>query len=142
MKQILKIAVATLAMASFATIAQAEGDAAKGEAFFKKKCKLCHKIGPKAKKGVGPALNNIVGATAGTLGTKDKYKYSKAMAEAGKGGLKWDEETLDKFLTKPKDVVPKTKMKIPLPGGGVKEAADRANIIAFLKSHTKMEKKP
>lgn len=135
MKQILKIAVASLAMASFATVAQAEGDVKKGEAFFKKKCKLCHKIGPKAKKGVGPALNDIIGATAGTLGVKNKYKYSKAMVAAGEGGLKWDEETLDKYLTKPKDVVPKTKMRIP--GGGVKDAADRANVIAYLKTHTK-----
>ncbi len=133
MKQILKIAVATLAMASFATVAQAEGDATKGEAFFKKKCKLCHKVGPGAKKGVGPALNNIIDAKAGI---QEKYKYSKAMVAAGEAGLKWDAETLDKYLTKPKDVVPKTKMKIP--GGGVGDAADRANVIAYLKTQTKM----
>jgi cytochrome c len=46
-------------------------------------------------------------------------------------GLTWDEATLDKYLEKPKDVVPKTKMAF----AGVKKADERADLIAYLKAN-------
>lgn len=128
MKSAFKLTIAALALVSFAGMAQAEGDAAKGEKVFKK-CKACHKVGEKAKKGVGPALNNIIGAKAGV---QEGYKYSKAMIEKGKSGLVWDDENLDKYLKKPKDLVKGTKMAFP----GLKKDADRADVIAYLKKFT------
>jgi cytochrome c len=58
------------------------------------------------------------------------FKYSKAMQESG---LTWDEATLDKYLTKPKDVVPKTKMAF----AGIKKADQRADVIAYLVEESK-----
>jgi len=133
MKKVIRIAAATLALASFATTAQAEGDAVKGEKVFKK-CKICHAVGEGAKKKVGPPLNNIIDAKAGV---QEGYKYSKAMVAAGEGGLTWSVEKLDEYLTKPKKLVPKSKMN--LPGGGLKKEADRANVIAYLKTFSKKE---
>ncbi len=104
--------------------ALAEADLAKGEKIFKK-CKTCHSL-EEGKKKQGPHLAGLFGRTAGSV---EGYKYSKAMKESG---IVWDEETLDAYLTKPKDLVPKTKMAFP----GLKKEQDRIDIIAYLKEAT------
>ena len=104
--------------------ALAEGDAAKGEKIYKK-CKACHSLEAGTKK-VGPSLAGLFGRTAGTV---EGFKYSTAMKDSG---IVWDEETLDGFLTKPKDVVPKTRMAFP----GFKKEQDRMDLIAYLKEAT------
>ena len=43
----------------------------------------------------------------------------------------WNEENLDAWLKKPKDLVRKTKMIFP----GLKKEADRADLIAYLKEN-------
>jgi cytochrome c2 len=129
MKTALKLAIAAVALTSLTGIAQADGDAKKGEKVFRK-CKACHMIGENAKKRVGPPLNNIIGAKAGS---QEGFKYSKAMTEKGEGGLTWTEETLDSYLEKPKDVVPGTKMAFP----GLKKEDDREDVIAYLKTFSK-----
>ena len=45
-------------------------------------------------------------------------------------GKTWTEELLETYLTKPKALVPRTKMTFP----GLKKEADRANVIAYLNS--------
>lgn len=132
MKKVIRIAAATLALASFATTAQAEGDAVKGKKVFNK-CKACHAVGEGAKHRVGPQLNNIIDAKAGTQ--EGFKKYSKALIAAGEGGLTWSVEKLDEYLTKPKKLIPKGKMPFP----GLKKEADRANVIAYLKTFSKKE---
>ncbi|HEX9770788.1 MAG TPA: cytochrome c family protein [Kiloniellales bacterium] len=104
--------------------ALAEGDAANGEKIFKK-CVACHSL-EAGKKKVGPSLNGLFGRTAGTV---EDFKYSDGMKESG---IVWDEETLNTFLTKPKDVVPKTRMAFP----GLKDEQDRLDVIAYLKEAT------
>lgn len=109
--------------------AHAEADEAqlkKGAKVFKK-CKACHQVGEGAKNVVGPTLNNIVDRPTASV---EGYKYSKAMIAAGEEGLVWDEENLDKYLTKPKDMVPKTKMSFV----GLKKESDRQAVIAYLKT--------
>ena len=98
-------------------------DAVKGKKIFTK-CKACHNAdAPKNK--VGPHLVGIVGRKAGTA---DGYtKYSKAIKDSG---IVWDEANLDKWLTNPKGMYPKTKMIYP----GLKSADDRANVIEYLKT--------
>ena len=114
------IAAATfLALASQA--AWAEGDPTKGEKVYKK-CKTCHSL-EAGKNKVGPHLNGVIGREAGAV---EGFKYSSAMADSG---LVWDEETLDLFLAKPKEVVPKTKMAFP----GLKKETDRQDVIAYMK---------
>ena len=98
-------------------------DAAKGKKLFTK-CKACHNVdAPKNK--VGPHLVGIVGRNAGAA---DGYtKYSKAIKDSG---IVWDEANLDKWLTNPKAMYPKTKMIYP----GLKKAEDRAHVIEYLKT--------
>ena len=106
--------------------ALADGDPAAGEKVFKK-CKACHDVGADAKNKVGPVLNGVVGRTAGTY---PDFSYSDAMKTAGEEGLVWDEETLDKYLKKPKDVVPKTKMTF----AGLRKEDDIKDVIAYLET--------
>lgn len=104
--------------------ALADGDAAEGEKVFKK-CQGCHAVGEGATNKSGPALNGIVGAAVGSV---EGYRYSAGMLAKKDEGIVWDEESLDAFLTKPKDFVEKTKMSFP----GLKDEEDRENVIAYL----------
>lgn len=124
MKSALKTTVAAVAVLSFAGAAQAQ-DPEAGERVFAK-CKACHMVGENAKRRVGPPLNDIIGAQAGT---QENFNYSQAMVEKGKEGLTWTEENLDAYLKDPKEVVPGGKMAFP----GLKNEEDRANVIAYLK---------
>jgi cytochrome c len=73
---------------------------------------------------MGPDLKTVVGRKAGSL---PGYSYSPAM----KGEkISWTPENLETFLTKPQDFVKGTKMFFP----GLPNAADRADVIAYLKS--------
>ncbi len=121
-----RILTATLALAFAAALgsgaALAEGDAEAGKKVFKK-CKTCHTFDP-GKKKIGPHLKGVVGRKAGSV---EGYKYSKAMAGAD---IIWDEANLDKFLTKPKAFVKKTKMSFR----GLSKESQRADVIAYLKA--------
>lgn len=121
----LRTLLAAALIAAVPSLASAAGDAAKGEKVFRK-CKACH-TATEDKNKVGPSLMNVVGRKAGT---HEGFKYSSAMVDSG---LTWDEATLDKFLTKPKDVIAGTKMIF----GGLKKDEDRADVIAYLKEHSK-----
>jgi cytochrome c len=102
-------------------------DAAEGEKVFKK-CMACHAVGDGAKNKVGPVLNGVVGRTAGTY---EGFNYSQAMKDAGAGGLVWTEEELSKYLENPKELIKGNKMAF----AGLKKEEERANVIAFLKTH-------
>ena len=120
-----------LALAVSAGQALAAGDAGKGEKVFKK-CKACHSLDA-GKNKVGPSLAGIVGRKAGGAA---KYTYSKGMKAAAAKGLTWDEESLNKYISNPKnflreylgDKKAKSKMTFKL-----KKDGDRDNVVAFLK---------
>jgi len=97
------------------------GDAAAGEKVFAR-CKACHQVGEKARNGVGPQLNGVVGRTSAAVAD---YRYSPAMQAAG---LTWDAATLMAFLQKPQAVVPGTKMT----AAGLTKEADFANLLVYL----------
>ncbi|PIW28168.1 MAG: cytochrome c family protein [Rhodospirillales bacterium CG15_BIG_FIL_POST_REV_8_21_14_020_66_15] len=126
MNRLLCNLLAGVFIVAVSTAAAQAGDAAKGEKVFNK-CKACHTAEKGGKNKVGPNLHGVVGRKAGGV---DGFKYSSAMTASG---LTWDEATLDKYLEKPKDVVPKTKMSFP----GLKKADERADVIAFLKQSGK-----
>ena len=113
---------ASIALFLASTAVQA-GDVAKGEKAFKR-CKACHLV-DKEKHKTGPHLVNLIGREAGSL--EDYKKYSKAIKASG---IIWNEETLDGFLTKPEAYLKGTKMAY----AGLKKEADRANVIAYLKT--------
>lgn len=96
------------------------GDAAKGKQIFAR-CGICHSTAAGVNK-IGPSLNGIVGRKSATIST---FNYSPAMASAK---LVWTPETLDRYLTNPKALVPGNKMIFP----GLPNADDRNNVIAYL----------
>ena len=75
---------------------------------------------------VGPNLYGVVGAE---FGSKD-FKYSANLLELKAEGRVWDNATLDAYLKKPKDVIPKGTMSF----AGLAKDTDRANVIAYLAS--------
>ena len=105
-----------------------EGDAAAGKTVFNK-CRACHDAAAEKNK-VGPHLVGVVGRPAGAI---EGYNYSANLKELAAGGLVWDEAKLAEYLADPKAVVPKGKMAFP----GLKEEADIANVIAYLKADPK-----
>jgi len=116
------LATAGLVLAVSGT-AHAAGDPAKGKATFAQ-CAACHKADNTGKSSIGPNLFRVVGRTSGTL---PGFSYSPAMMKAKKT---WNEATLDAYLTAPMISVPGNKM----PFAGLKNPADRANVIAYLKT--------
>jgi len=107
----------------------AEGNVDAGKKIFAK-CAVCHGIGD-TKKPIGPNLNNLIGRTAGTQPDfLAKKGYSKAMMEAGAGGLVWTEPELLTYITDPKKKVPGNKMAFP----GLKAEQDRLDVVAYLKT--------
>jgi cytochrome c len=110
--------------------ALAEGDTAKGKAAFAK-CAICHQVGPGAKTVVGPELNGIVGRKAASVAD---YPYSAGMKKLGDSGWVWTEENIDKWIADPKALIPDSPMALAFQG--VPDAAERADIIAYLKTQT------
>jgi cytochrome c len=85
-------------------------------------CAACHKVAP-GQNGIGPTLAGVFGAKAGHIAG---FEYSQPMLDSG---LTWNQATLDRYLENPRTVVPGTTMAF----GGVKDAAKRSEIIAYLR---------
>ena len=100
--------------------AEEPGDPALGKKVFAT-CQACHSL-EAGKNKVGPTLHGVIGRASGS---EADFAYSDAMKNAH---LTWDPATLDKYLTKPKDMVPGTKMAFP----GLPKEKDRADLIAYL----------
>jgi len=105
-------------------------DAEKGKTAFTAKCALCHQIGPNAQNLVGPELNGIAGGKAASVA--DYAMYSAGMKKLGEEGFTWTDEHLDKWIADPKAMIADSPMALAFPG--VPDAAERADIIAYLKT--------
>ncbi len=127
-------ALATLAAAP----ALAAGDAAKGEADYKK-CKACHMIvaddGTEIQKGgkTGPNLYGLIGRPVASVAD---FKYGEGILAAGAKGLVWDEAMLAAYVADPGawlkeqtgDPAAKSKMTFKLAKGGEDMAAYLASV--------------
>jgi cytochrome c len=98
-------------------------DVKKGEKIFKK-CASCHNIAAGAGAKVGPNLYSVVNRKKASMAG---FSYSNALK--GKGGA-WDRNSLNEFLTNPKEYAPGTKMAF----AGLKKPQDRADVISYLES--------
>lgn len=103
----------------------ASADAAAGEAVFKK-CASCHNAEKGGPNKVGPNLYGVVGRP---IASHEGFSYSAAMKAFGEGKT-WTFEELNGFLWNPKKHVPGTAMGF----AGLKNVADRANILVWLNS--------
>ena len=90
------------------------------------RCRSCHTITEGGPDMTGPNLYGVFGRQAGTHG---KYNYSPAVKAAG---FVWDAEHLDHWLENPRTFLKGTKMTF----AGIPDAADRRDVIAFLKVET------
>ena len=116
---------ALLAAAASAVIAPAlHADAQRGERVFQR-CYACHSVQKGEDKLPGPNLNGVLGRRAGTV---SGFEFSPAMIAAGRAGLVWTPDALDRFLTDPTAVVPGTAMTAP----PLSDAEQRRDVIDYL----------
>jgi len=117
--------ISAIAFLAAASVAQAQGDAARGEKKFEE-CASCHSV-DRGANGVGPNLAGLFERKAGAL---DDYRYSPALKRSG---ISWNAKSLDEFIADPQKVVPANRM----PYAGLPDAADRADLIAYLQKAAK-----
>lgn len=110
-------------LASVAAVAAPDGAASRGQQVYAR-CAACHAIEANR---TGPQHCGLFGRRAGTA--PGFSGYSQAMRASG---LVWNERTLDRFLQNPMQAVPGTAMGY----AGVKDAAERAALLAWLRQAT------
>jgi cytochrome c len=103
----------------------ATSDPAKGQQVFNK-CMACHNADKGGANQMGPNLWGVLGEP---IGQGKGFPFSPALS--GKGG-NWNWDNLSQWLTSPKAFAPGTKMTF----AGLSNPQDRANVIAFLNSHS------
>lgn len=103
----------------------ASADAAKGAAFFGKKCAVCHT----AEKGVGHKVGpNLWGVMERKIAAAPGFNFSDGLkAHAGED---WSVEHMNQFQYNPRKWAPGTIMAY----AGTKKDQDRADLIAYLYS--------
>ncbi len=97
----------------------AAADPGAGERLWRQ-CQACHKLD--GTDGTGPHLNGIVNKAKAA---SDGFSYSDVLASMD--GT-WTPENLSGFLESPRNYAPGTKMAY----SGMRDAEDRANLIAYL----------
>jgi cytochrome c2 len=113
--------IGAVALVALAGAAQAEGDAARGEKKYEE-CVSCH-MTERGVHALGPSLYGVFDRKAGELAD---FRYSPALKRSG---ITWTEQTLNTFIADPQKTVPANRM----PYAGMPEAADRADLIAYLR---------
>lgn len=118
------LAVAGVVLAATARAAPDAAKLARGEQLYQR-CAACHAIEGNR---TGPQHCGLFGRRAGTApGYAD---YSQAMRASR---TVWDERSLDIFLKDPMKALPGTAMGY----AGVKDDAERSDLIAWLKQATR-----
>src|SRR3982751_2699175 len=103
----------------------AKADPAKGQQIFNK-CMACHNADKGGPNQLGPNLGDVLGEP---IGQGKGFAFSDALAKHG-GTWNWD--NLAQWLSSPRGFAPGTKMTF----AGLGDPQDRADVIAFLNSHS------
>lgn len=112
--------ISSVAVIGAAATPSRAADAAHGKELYSA-CIACHSDKPDA---IGPSLKGVVGRKAAAL---DDFRYSAPMRRAN---LTWDEANLKAYIADPQAKVKGNRM----PFGGVREAKDVDDIVAYLKT--------
>ena len=96
------------------------GDSGHGKQIFASRCAGCHTLDQHRE---GPKLAGVFGRTSGTA---PGFLYSTGLKKAA---VKWDEQSLDKWLANPDSVAPSNDMYFH-----VAKAEQRRDLIAYLKA--------
>jgi cytochrome c len=118
-------ALLAAAQVPVADAAHADGDATRGEKRFED-CAACHST-ERGVNNVGPSLYDVFDRKAGELAD---FRYSPALKRSG---ITWTVQALDTFIADPQHAVPANRM----PYAGMPDAADRADLIAYLRKASK-----
>jgi cytochrome c len=124
MKGMLMAAVALLVVLDTQAFA-VDGSAERGQRVFGA-CAACHSLQPDQNM-TGPSLAHLWNRKAGSLASFGRY--SSAMESAN---VEWNDKTLDEWIADPQHVIPGNQMTF----AGIKDAKQRADLIAFLKQVT------
>jgi len=100
-------------------------DAARGERVFAK-CSGCHTVNQGGANGIGPNLWGTMGETVAT--GHGGYAFSDPLRSHGG---RWDWDTMNAWLTSPRDFAPGTRMTF----NGLSSGQDRADVMLFLNQH-------
>jgi len=117
--------LAALAVVAGSVPASAQ-DAEAGQRVFAQ-CRACHTVNEGGRNGVGPNVWGVYGSPAGQ---RQGFRYSANMLELAQGGLVWNEENLRRYLTNPKDLVPRGSMAF----AGIRNPQQLDNLIAYLRT--------
>ena len=147
--------IVALAIASCFSANAQQGGADEGEFLYNKQCSVCHGLMPGPASGLprpgmlaaasvldaaspviqdtrvavapiyGPPLQGVVGKEAGTY---EGYRYSKSFLQK-LAGKRWDEGSIDLWITSSQKVVPGSFMFYSQNDAGI-----RSKIIAYLKT--------
>jgi cytochrome c len=109
----------TVLLAALSASPAAAADSEHGKVLYQA-CIACHSERPDA---LGPSLKGVVGRKSAAL---EDFRYSNPMQRAN---LVWDEDNLRAYIKDPQAKVKGNRM----PYGGVTEAGDVDDIIAYLK---------
>jgi cytochrome c len=126
MNRIPLVAVATLVLIALPYRAMAEpGTGARGERMYRV-CAACHSLEP-SRNMTGPSLAQVWNRKSGSLASFPRYS-----AALKSSGIVWNDDTLDEWIKDPQHFIPGNTMTFP----GMKDARQRADLLAFLKNAT------
>jgi cytochrome c len=127
MKGVYLLAIVGIVAPAFGVVAAfSEGNSTRGQRVFGA-CAACHSLQPDQNM-TGPSLADLWNRKAGTVGSFSRYSPALKSAD-----IVWNDKTLDDWIADPQHVVPGNDMTF----AGVKDARQRADLLAFLKDATK-----
>jgi cytochrome c len=130
MNHVLPLASAILLLTTCHAMAE-QGTAARGERMYRA-CVACHSLEPNRNM-TGPSLAEVWNRKAGSLASFPRY--SSALKSSG---IIWTDDTLDEWIKNPQHFIAGNTMTFP----GMKDARQRADLLAFLKDATQPGRAP
>lgn len=119
----MRIGIALAVAAVAAVVLPPAAHAQDGETLFKRQCTICHATQAGQNK-VGPSMAGIAGKKAAST---PGFQYSDAMKGSD---ITWTDDTLAKYITDPKAVVPGGKMVF----AGMKKPDEVQAVIDYIKT--------